>query len=102
MIQNNGAMVFNVNRGIRLGAGGGHIKATTSAATFQGVISGPGQLTISGTQIASFDANNTYSGGTHIIGANVDIRGTMGAGTIFIDPASNVIISKRANAFGST
>src|SRR5262249_6168652 len=66
-----------------------------------GVISGPGELYVSSTGastgILTLNADETFTGGMHITGGQIDVRGALGSGTIFIDPLVHMAMAKRGN-----
>jgi autotransporter-associated beta strand protein len=78
-------------RAVTLNAGGGTLDLLTSSSTFSGLIGGGGALTVQGSGTLTLTAENTYSGGTNLKGATVNINNSsgLGSGTIsFVSPAA--------------
>lgn len=66
---------LNINRGIRLDGSGGILEGS-GGLTYQGVIAGSGNLTITGNVTLSGTSDNTYTGST-TIGVTSDVGGTL-------------------------
>lgn len=93
-----GSVVLNANRGITLGSAGGAIRvgfgsatptgtaATSDSLTINGDITGVGALNKIDSGLLILNGNNTYQGGTGIIGVlqigSGGTTGTLGAGNI--------------------
>ena len=74
------------DRAIQLGSAGGGLAATSGSnlsvtLTVDGVVSGPGALSISGGGIVKLTGNNTYTGGTNINGGTLQIDNANGLAT---------------------
>ena len=77
LIFNGGALEYTgsdatpaTNRAVTLNSGGGTFQVDNVATnlTIEGVVSGPGSLTKAGPGTLSLSGNNTYTGGTTLIG----------------------------------
>jgi autotransporter-associated beta strand protein len=82
------SVVFDATRGVVLGAsGGGFNQLTTTPLTWNGVISGPGSLTLDGASgaITVLGGNNTYGGNTIVT------LGTLQLGTSGAIPVTSVV-----------
>ncbi len=118
-------VTLNGNRNLQLNSGGGTISvAGGNTATINGVITGPGMLTVNGTgtlrsNIPTNGLLNTYSGGTVINGGVIDIlnngtdcivtngtisSGFFGSGPVTVNSGSTILMANYntaiyANAF---
>lgn len=71
-----------LNRGFTLGSNNAEIAATnTRPLVVQGVTSGPGHLTKTGTGTVSLTAANTYTGGTTVASGTLLVSDSSGLGT---------------------
>ncbi|GEM_PF-6383765 len=97
-----GVSSFYSARNINLNEGGGVINGVTApggAATFAGIISGGGALSINGGTVAITNISNTYTGGTFIQGGGtlqVSDDAVLGGGG-----ASNVVLGDNGDAKGN-
>lgn len=96
VIQSNAAVNMSANRKVKIGAGGGRIRASTGSFTFNGVISGSGAVTLDGNNYAAFNAANTFTGPLILQAGTTEFRtsGSAGAGPLVFDPRYTVIAAK--------
>jgi autotransporter-associated beta strand protein len=97
----NAGFIFNVNRGITLGAGGGSIDGASSAV-ISAIITGSGALTKTGTGTFTLTGANTYTGATTVSGGTllVNSPGSLAAGSA-VTVASGASLSGSGTINGS-
>ena len=80
-LQLGASIVFNSNRGILLGSGGGTLDTNSFTGTYGGVISGSGSLTKSGAGTLVLNSANTYSGVTNVTAGTLSVQHNLALGS---------------------